>query len=46
MKTTARLSRVLDFGSIDQPDIKSPVSAIKIKESAEVFRLRREHYGY
>ena len=45
MKTTARLGRVLDFGSNDQPDIKDQVSVI-MEGSAEVFRLRRERYGY
>ena len=40
-----RLGMVLDFGSIDQPDIKNQVSVI-MEGSAEAFRLRRERYGY
>ena len=36
---------VLDFGTIDQRDIKDQVSVI-MEGSAEVFRLRRERYGY
>ena len=36
---------VLDFGSIDQRDVKDQVSVI-MEGSAEVFRLRRERYGY
>ena len=40
-----RLGKVLDFGSIDEPDIKNQVSLI-MEGSAEAFRLRRERYGY
>ena len=40
-----RLGMVLDFGSIEQPDIKNQVSVI-MEGSAEAFRLRRERYGY
>ena len=40
-----RLGKVLDSGSIDQPDIKNQVSVI-MEGSAEAFRLRRERYGY
>ena len=40
-----RLGKMLDFGSIDQPDIKNQVSVI-MEGSAEAFRLRRERYGY
>ena len=40
-----RLGKMLDFGSIDQPDIKNQVSVI-MEGSAEAFRLRHERYGY
>ena len=40
-----RLGKVLDFGSIDQRDIRDQVSVI-MEGSAEAFRLRRERYGY
>ena len=40
-----RLGKVLDSGSIDEPDIKNQVSLV-MEGSAEAFRLRRERYGY
>ena len=40
-----RLGKVLDFGSIDRPDIEDQVSLI-MEGGAEAFRLRRERCGY
>ena len=40
-----RMGKVLDFGSIDRPEMKEHVTTI-MEGSAKAFRLRRERYGY